>query len=558
MKVFVDGQPVDLADLDGLPVPQPIEKRVTEETRTMENDPEIQITRLRLNHFRGWDQVDVDVGPGGAIFKGEEATGKTSFLLGIRAVTEAEGIGPEALRFDAAKGEVLLDMVKIEQGKNTAMQAKRTIKREGKGFLELLGSDGVPIPRPADQIGAMFGERSLNPLKVYEVMGDAKRLRQLIMSANPVTVTADDLNKWCETAQEWNVEGHGQEVLTRVREMYEGKRKTAGQEFEKTKASVALKTTAAYAVRVDKPEPMSPAAARTHVAAAERDLAVLRERRTQIAQREAASIGTRERVAELRAKAEQLMGKPEAVAPSHLDYQEARGEHQAASLALEEAQKRMDAAQAVCDAIDASAAAAHEIEAQATAAINQANELEQSILGQALDDPQTLAEQITAAEGSLEASAALVEAAVKSEKWRAAKADLVVVESAHKVNEEEWDRLDRIVKRLVKEAPSELASRADMIEGLELTPTSVLLDGKDITVLCGAERLRFAVVLTKRMAGRAKILTVDGMEAIPPGKQPEFVRMCLEGGWLLFATVVEDGPLVIVDAFTFAHPAGAK
>jgi hypothetical protein len=33
---------------------------------------------------------------------------------------------------------------------------------------------------------------------------------------------------------------------------------------------------------------------------------------------------------------------------------------------------------------------------------------------------------------------------------------------------------------------------------------------------------------------------------------PAFVRECLDDGWVLFATVVADGPLQIVDAYTFA------
>jgi hypothetical protein len=549
MRVLVNAQPITLAALSELPVPDP----TTEENRPMENEPEIQITRVRLNNFRGWDQVDVDVGPGGAIFSGEDATGKTSFLMAIRAVAEAEGIGPECLRFDAAKGEVMLDIVKVEQSRRTAMQAKRTIKRKGKGELELLGSDGVPFPQPAGQLGAMFGGRALNPLKVYEVMSDAKKLRQLIMSANPVVVTAADLNKWCETSQEWNTEGHGQEVLTRVREMYEAKRKAAGQAFDQTKALVTLKTTTANELRVDKLEAMSPAAARTHVASAERDLAVLRERLAQISQREEASVGTRVRVAELRARAEDLMTQPLSVAPTEGEFAVLDSERQAAQREFESAKARFEAATIAVESYRDRQRMSRDLLDQADAAIQQANELEQSIVGQTIDDPQSLAEQITAAEGSLAAATALVAAAEKSEKWRAAKQDLVAAETTHKANEDEWERLDRIVKRLVKEAPAELASRSDMIPGLELTTDSVLLDGKDITQLCGAERLKFAVTLTKRMAGRAKILTVDGMEAIPPGKQPGFVRMCLEGGWILFATIVADGPLVIVDAYTFAQ-----
>jgi hypothetical protein len=45
------------------------------------------------------------------------------------------------------------------------------------------------------------------------------------------------------------------------------------------------------------------------------------------------------------------------------------------------------------------------------------------------------------------------------------------------------------------------------------------------------------------------------MEAIAPDEQPAFVRLCLEGGWILFATCVTNGPLVIVDAYTFAKAA---
>ena len=207
-------------------------------------------------------------------------------------------------------------MVKVEQARRTAMQIKRTIKRKGSSKIELLGSDGVPYPQPKAQIDAMFEGRRLDPLEVYKVITDAKKLRQLIMEANPVALTSDDLNKWCETEQEWNTDGHGQEVLTRVREMYEGKRTVASRACDQAKAAVAIKAGEVDKLRVEKPEAMTPEAARTHVAAAERELAVLRDRRRQASERDAAAEGTRTRVAELRAKAEDLLAKPEAVGPS--------------------------------------------------------------------------------------------------------------------------------------------------------------------------------------------------------------------------------------------------
>jgi hypothetical protein len=553
MRILVDDQPVTLAAVSELPVPDPATptEPTTEETRLMENDSEIQITRLRLNHFRGWDQVDVDVGPGGTIFSGEDASGKTSFLLAIRAVAEAEGIGPECLRFDAAKGEVLLDMVKVEQGRRTAMQAKRTIKRKGKGELELLGSDGVPMPQPAGQLGAMFGGRALNPLKIYEVMSDAKKLRQLIMSANPVTLTSADLNKWCETSQEWDVSGHGQEVLARVLAMHEGKRKTAGQASDQAKATVTLRTAEANQLRVTTPEPMTPEAALTHVEKAARDLAVLRDRRTQAEERQEAAEGTRAKIAALRAEAEEMMTSEAAVEPAAEDVRAAEEEQAAAAAALAEAQARLDRASNVVASLCSARTTARDLVAKATSKVAEANTLEEAIAG--TEDMPALAEAMQASEAAKVEAEALLVRAEATAKWKLAKQALTIAEATQKQADEEWERLDRICKRLVKEAPAELASRSDMIPGLELTVDSVILDGKDITQLCGAERLKFAVTLTKRMAGRAKILTVDGMEAIPPGKQPGFVRMCLEGGWILFATIVADGPLQIVDAYTFAN-----
>ena len=529
----------------------------TEETDPMAKkttdtaEPEIICTRLRLTNFRGWDQQDIEIGPRGTIFMGQEAVGKSSFLHGIRAVAEAEGIGPEVLRFDAPSGGVVMDMVKL--GK--AMQIKRTIKRKGKGDLELIGSDGVTIPRPKEQIDAMFSGRRLDPLEIYKVMNDAKKLRQIIMEANPVAVTSDDLNKWCETDQEWNVEGHGQEVLTRVRETYEERRKKAGQVFDQAKAAVTLKAGEANRLRVEKPETMTPEAARTHVAAAERELAVLFDRRKQAEKREAEGEVTRAKIEGLRAKAEELMARPEAVAPSAKDHHEANGELRAATEEFKKAQIRLAAATVRVEALEGFAREARQLEAEATAAINQANELEAAIAHSLDGDGDPIAMQAVSAQDALEEAKALVARAEATAKWRAAKQELTTVEAALQAADDEWERLNRIVVRLAKEAPAELSKRSDMIAGLEITPDAVMLDGRSLTVISGGERLRFAVTLAKRMAGKAKILTVDGMEALAPAAQPAFVRMCLEGGWILFATVVCDGPLQIVDAYQFSKAA---
>jgi hypothetical protein len=549
------------------------ETMATKTTKTADTaEPEIICTRLRLINFRGWDQKDIELGPRGTIFLGKKAEGKSSFIHAIKAVAEAEGIGPEVLRFDAPSGGVIMDMVKLGQ----AMQIKRTIKRKGKPELELIGSDGVSLPRPKEQIDAMFSGRRLDPLEIYKVMTDAKKLRQIIMEANPVTVTAADLNKWCETDQEWNVEGHGQEVLTRVRETYEERRKKAGQVFDQAKAAVTMKAGDANRLRVEKPETITPEAARTHVAAAERELAVLFDRSKQAEKREAEAAGTRAKVAELRAKAEELMAYPEAAIPSpanlmgrcsawiaritcpKLECQippSQEGVIDLAGYALDDLDKQIAGVRGELSKAAIAMGIARKMEADATAAINQANELEAAIAHTLDGDGDPIAIQALAALDAIDEARALVERSEATAKWRAAKQELTTAEATLQAADDEWERLNRIAVRLAKEAPADLSKRSDMIEGLEITPDAVMLDGRSLTVISGGERLEFAVKLAKRMGGKAKILTVDGMEAISPEEQPAFVRLCLEGGWILFATVVCDGPLQIVDAFTFAQKA---
>ena len=517
---------------------------MTNQTTT---EPEIQVTRLRLNHFRGWDQVDVEVGPGGLVFIGKEATGKSSFIHGVRAAIEAEGIGPEVLRFDAPSGGVVLDMVKIEQARRTALQIQRTIKKKGngKGEVALVGADGVALPRGADQIKAMFGGRPSDPMAIYKVLNDAKKLRQIIMEANPCTVTAEDLNKWCETAQEWNTEGHGHEVLERVRQMYFDQRTKAGQEAERLAAESRLKEAETIKLRVEKLEAMTPDTARTYVAAAQNELTKLHERSRLAEEREAQAEGTRTRIAELRAKAEVLMAKPEAARPPDSDIE-------AAYQTFQESKRAMQIAEEKYNELLRRDRGGLLIEQEASAAVATANDLEAAI---SQPEDGDVSELLAAAEAAAAEAEALVTRAEASARYRAAKEEATRAASASQVANDAWEKLDRIVKCLTKDAPAELAKRSDMIPGLELTPDAVYLDKRNLTVISGSERMKFAVTLAKRIAAKSKILTVDGMEAISPAEQPGFVRMCLEGGWILFATVVSDGPLQIVDAYTFSQAA---
>lgn len=520
-------------------------------------EPEIRITRLRLVNFRGLAKLDVPVGPSGLLFLGTNGEGKTTAIEGINAVCEGIGIGPEAIRLGADKAEILVDLEKVEEQRRTALLAKRTIT-PSKTTIALTGSDDVPLPKAKEQLAALFGGRALDPLRFY--LADAKEQRRQLLAANPVRVTSEDLTRWTGIVQEWNTDGHGQEVLARVRKMYFERRTDAGRALDQAKAAVEIKRKEASRLVVENPETITPEAARTHVAAAEQDLAVLRERLRQAERREAEAEGTRKKIADLRAQAEELMSKPESVAPDFAEVEKEDGwlsmlDTQIAELEakLAEARRQRQEHAAKREALTMAQAEAAKLLDKAADAVNQANELEAAIAHTLDGDGDPIAMQAAAAEEALETARALVSKAEATAKWRAAEAQVTTAEDTLAKADTSWTALDRIVKTLTDVAPAEIAARANLIPGLEITADSILLDGKDTTLLCGAEKMQFAVTLAKRLAGKAKILTVDGLEQIAPAKQPAFVRMCLDGGWMLFATVVADGAMQVLDCYQFAN-----
>ena len=149
------------------------------------------------------------------------------------------GIGPEAIRIGADKSEILVDLDKVDDVRRTKLEVKRTIGKKSKS-IAVTGSDGVPLPKPAEQLAALFGGRALDPLKF--LLADAKEQRRIVLAANPVRVTGEDLTRWTGEAKDWNVDGHGQEVLARVRQMYFDQRTTAGKLADQHIASIQGET----------------------------------------------------------------------------------------------------------------------------------------------------------------------------------------------------------------------------------------------------------------------------------------------------------------------------
>lgn len=508
--------------------------------------PGICVTHIRIKSYRGIEHMDLDIPKGGVVFAGKNAQGKTSALLALRAVLEAEGIGPDSIRYDASKFEVLVDM--------QALLARRTTTRRSTS-LEALARDGSPLPKAKDQLHEILGDRRLDPLAFF--LATPKDQRQILLAACNAPMTAEDLNTWCEETRDWTLTGNGLEDLARVRQMFFDQRTDAGRSLDNLKARLKLadervellpKVTAQPEVKVAE-----------HAAQqAEKALAVLRERRSQTAERAEAAKGTVEKIAEKRARAREMLDQDVAIPPSAADMETSRQRYEAAERALEKAQREYSAAESERQALIRRVEAAAQLEQDARKLEAEAQELEQTLATMQVSDSNIeaiTAEIVQAEHASAKAAQAITQAKTWAELKQAKEASAAASKEVTAA-EAIWEKLNRITNRLTKEAPGELAKRANLIPGLDITAAAITYEGKPIGMLSSAEQMGLAVMIAKRIqSGRAKILTIDGLERLDPEQQPKFLRMALEGGWQVFGTRVQAGDLQIVDCYELAGQA---
>jgi len=104
-------------------------------------------------------------------------------------------------------------------------------------------------------------------------------------------------------------------------------------------------------------------------------------------------------------------------------------------------------------------------------------------------------------------------------------------------------RLDDQVRALTDDAPGVLMASAAGIPGLALDGESVLVDGVDIDRLSGAEQLRVAVQIARRLNASTKLLILDGLERVDPELIPGFLADATAGGFQVLATRVASGPI---------------
>ncbi len=112
--------------------------------------------------------------------------------------------------------------------------------------------------------------------------------------------------------------------------------------------------------------------------------------------------------------------------------------------------------------------------------------------------------------------------------------------------EEKHEDLDRLYRILKDDLPRRMFESLDSpVDGLEIDGDEIRVDGKVIDHLSTSEQIRFAVQVAKALAGRLKVICVDGYEALDSATRENFEQAASGDGYEYFIARVGDGPLQI-------------
>lgn len=525
----------------------------------------VVITRLRIKQYKGVEEMDLPIEPAGAIFAGRNAGGKTSILDSLRAALAGEGIGPDAIRLGATASEILVDL--------DAASVRRVITQKG-STVTVTGHDGEAVKRPVEWLRGLLGTAALDPIGLFQEH-DRKKRKAIILGALPVKVTDDHLRAWLGSRYGELPAGlrdavlrlHGLEAVSSVRDHFYGVRAQANATAKQHAGELAT-----LEAEVEKLAPPAPAAkqgtltlvggktkkkapatsqedAGAELAKAQDAVSKAVQAKANLEAQERAAAAQSTKMASTRAAIEEKRRKARAslaALPPVTDADEVVALFDAATDHLAEAEREFNEAKALHERARARmddlegnlrsrAAAKHEEDA--------ANEMEAALLAAAVVPPSL---DLLA---KADAEVATAQAAAENAKGGVRVAELrSVVESKRaqaRDSETHAGQLTALVDKLSKEAPAQLIAESGAIAGLEVTDDAIKLDGVAIDGLSGKEQLVFAVEISKRANGSAKLLIVDGLERLDGEQTEHFVEACTKGGFQLLGTRVADGDVVV-------------
>lgn len=496
----------------------------------------MKISKLVIKNFRGIEARDIDVAPGGFVAKGRCGSGKSSLLYAIRAALCAQGATPDAIRLGEDKAEIMLDLDDVS--------VRRVITRNSPSKLTV-EKGGMKASKPSAYLTELIGSSPLDPIDFF--LAKPPQRKAQILAALPITVTRAQLETYLsdDLPLDFDLSGHGLEVVERARKFFYDERTLANKEAADAKATAErlTKESRELAAKVS-PGPVVPTdEARAALAEAERALLALENRKAEAGKAAERTASQRARITELRASAAERLPITADVESFRANVTTAKALVADLEDRLVTARRALSDAQAQLDGALERNAVADRAKARAADLAAQADTLEAALAAATVTAPSEA--ELTAATVNVTTARALVDRAdAQAHALAAVEAAKAATDTLRALEGEAAD-LDTTVKRLANEAPADLLKTAEGIPGLSLEGDEVKLDGKALDMLCGAEQLRFAVELARRANAKTKILIVDGLERLDPELMDVFVAEATRDDWQLCATRVDRGDVVL-------------
>lgn len=504
----------------------------------------MKITRLRVRSYRGIEELDATVPPGGMVAKGGNGRGKTSILKAIRAALAAQDIGDDAIRIGADKAEILVDL--------DSVKVRRSITKGGGGLTvtqDLGAGVRAALGSPQSYLTTLLGTSALDPLALF--LAKPKDRRATILAALPVKVTIEQLRKWApDLPESTDVSGHGLDVVARVRKAYYDARTEANAVVKKARTEADRRKAEADELAAKWSGPAIPIdQAELLHERAKNELAALDARLNEWARATERTAKSRARVVQLRDNAaHEVEGmtapKEQTIAEARTLVADLTKEHSDLALKLEKKAAQLAQAELALRTVEARAAMVKAANDRATSLRAQADELEETIAEASVAAPSE--DEIAGAERAVNQASAGCDDARRAA--LAVEARRIADEAAKIVLDvtKRADALDDIVVALTNDAPAQLLADSNGIPGLTLDGDDIKLDGVSLVDgLSGRERLEFAIEVARRANAKSKILVVDGLEQLDPDEYATFVEKATADGYQLIASRVDRGDMVL-------------
>lgn len=516
------------------------------------------ITRLEIKNYLGIEHCSTDVPPGGVQVKGSNGRGKTSVLRAITAALAGQGIKESDIRLGADKAEILVDL--------TSVSVRRVITKNA-STVTVTNADGFRAPKPQAFLNDLLGNAGIDPIDIF--LDKPRDRRERVQAAMPLRVSLEQLKTWVPKLTVLppgvSLEEHGLDVIAKVRKLFYDERtvkNAAAKEARRVADEVrgqAKEAADALGAGAD----VDVATAKATLVAAEQATQALGFAKKTADESQARTASARDRIAALREKADKALEQSAARMPPPETLklaEEALSDAETHVRDLREAMAKAEAVQATAEresqALSDMVSQAGALAEQAATATAQASDLEATVT--AATAPPVDPAQFEAAHEALAKAQVAMQRAVKAEALALLRARASQLSDAADVAEDVAGDLDAVVKRLTNDAPAELIAGDGGIPGITIDGDDVLLDGVRLETLSGAEQMRFAVEIAKRINRKSKILICDGIERIAADRLDEFLGYVTANGWQAICSRVTEGALVLEAIETTATDQAAE